>query len=189
MHNNPVPSKPPKWWSPSAGIVLAAGIIVLAALPYLSSAAKLLVGGKQITVADLKKEADKEYRKPEPAARLRETKAIAVAADGTVWAGGKAGLFKRQGASWKLIEDYPGKDVKSLATTGGGEVIAVDEKAVLQRSTDGTWRTIYDGESLGLALGPDGSALLTIKKGGVLRRPASGTWEPWADGFPIEAED
>lgn len=189
MHNNPVPSKPPKWWSPSAGIVLAAGITVLAALPYLSSVAKLLVDGKQITIAGLRKEADKEFRKPERAAKLREIKAIAVAADGTAWAGGKAGLFRREGTVWKLVDDYPGKDVKSLVVTGGDEVIAVDEKAVLQRSTDSTWRTIYDGESLGLALGPDGSALLTIKKGGVLRRAAGGTWEPWADGFPIETED
>jgi hypothetical protein len=183
-----VPSKPtpPRWWSPGVSIWIAIVFIAIATVPYISSATKLVAAGKPLSVEGLQKEAYKDRKKHEEPDRMREVKAFALAADGTVYAGGKAGLFQRDGSEWKPVADYPGHDAKALAITAAGELIVVEEKAAYERSADGVWSTTFEGEAFTVATAANGDAYLTLKKGGgVLRRVPGGKWEAWADALPI----
>jgi hypothetical protein len=186
---SPAKTAPPRWWSPSAGVWIAIGFAAFATIPYLASATKLMADGRPVTVEGMKKEAEKGMKKYEEPEKLREVKAIAAGPDGRVWAGGKAGLFTREGDDWKAVTDYPGHEVKSLAIASDGTVIAVEEHGVYELGKDGKWNNTHEGDAHAISLASDGAAYLAMKKsGGILRRAPDGKWERWSDGLPVSEE-
>jgi len=184
---------PPKWWSPSIGVWFVVGFAALAAVPYLTSATKLMAEGKELSPEAVKKEMKakqgekkKEDMKKEDPAKLREIKGLAIAADGTVYGGGKAGLFALKDGEWSAIEGFKGHDVKAIALAANGEVLVAHHDGVSSLA-NGQWSDVYDGEVHNVASAGDAVYLAAHKPAALLKRQADGSWAKINDGLPLPA--
>jgi hypothetical protein len=178
MKKTSSPKAPPTWWSPTSAIWLVLAFAALAGVPYLFSAGKVVSRGENLTLESVQKEAMKEYKKGEPEEKKREIKAYLTDAKGVSWVGNKMGLYRLENAEWKPVKDYPGEEVKSMAMSKEGHLIAVDEHKVYERDAAGTWQTAHEGECHAVNTSPDGAVSLILKKTPqVLRRMSAGKWE------------
>lgn len=191
--SKPKPASPPpaKWWSPSMSVWFVLGFAALAGLPYLTSTTKLLAEGRELSVDAVKKEMKaregekkKEDMKKEDPEKLREIKGLAVGADGTVFGGGKAGVFALKEGQWTVLEGFSGHDVKAIAVTGTGEVLVAHHDGVSALSPEGIWSDIYQGEVHNLAASGGEIYLAPKKPAALLKRQPDGTWAKLNDGLP-----
>ncbi len=199
MNNSSVASKPkpaapppPKWWSPSMAVWFVLGFAALAGLPYLTSAGKLMAEGKELSTEAVKKEMKakegekkKEDMKKADPEKLREIKGLALGADGTLYGGGKAGVFALKDGQWSPLEGFSGHDVKAVAAAANGEVLVAHHDGVSALSADGKWSEVYEGEVHTIAAAADGSVYLSRHKpASLLKRQADGSWAKVNDGLP-----
>lgn len=134
--------------------------------------------------ASLGKVAEQVKKKGEPADKQREVKGLAVAKDGTVFGGGKNGVFTLKDGQWHRMEDFAGHDVKAVALDAAGTMYVLHHDGVSMRK-DGAWSEIYEGEAHNLALGGDGSLLLgAMKPAALMKRQPDGSWQKLNDGLP-----
>jgi hypothetical protein len=184
---------PPTWWSPKAGFWLAAVFAVLAGFPYARSAMNLLHEGKPVNMDTVKRQTMKmamkkekeNYGRGEDAKRMREIKTLALAPDGSVWGGGKAGIFRQQNDRWIPVAGYPDVETKSISASAGGNVLVTGKHGVyLLRN--GTWTQVYDEEAHTALIGSDGTLYIGTKEG-LKRKRGQSEWEQMDDGLPASA--
>lgn len=183
------PPAPPSWWSPKAGIWLAVLFVGVAGFPYLSSTTKLLAEGKPVTLDAVKDEAkkdmikkEKEHDKEDPK-KYREIKSLSVTADGTVWSGGKAGVFRMKDGTWQAVAGYPDIEAKQISLTSNGSVLVTGKHGVYRYLAD-AWTQVYEGEAHAASETAEGTLYVTSKEG--LKKQVKGAeWTVVSDGFPI----
>ncbi len=164
------------------GVWVMLGFGVLAGVPYLASATKLMAEGKPVTAEEMKKDVMKKKEEPE---KQREIKGLTASLDGTVYGGGKSGLFAWKGQAWEEVQGFNGHDVKALAAGQGDTLYVAHHDGVAMRK-DGTWSEIHEGEVHNIALTADGSLLVATKKPASLKkREADGTWKTLNEGLPV----
>ena len=169
------------------------GFAALAGLPYLTSAGKLMAEGKELSAEAVKKEMKakesekhKEDMKKEDPEKLREIKGLAIGADGTVYGGGKAGLFSLKDGEWNMVEGFDAFDVKALAVAANGSLYVAHHDGVSLRSADGQWSQAYEGEVHTVATGADGTVYLSRHKPAtLLKHQPDGSWAKVNDGLPV----
>jgi hypothetical protein len=159
-------------------------------LPYLTSATKLMAEGKELSPEAVKKELKakegekkKADMKKEEPAKLRVIKGLALAPDGTVYGGGKAGLFALKDGEWSAIEGFKGHEVKAITLTANGELLVAHHDGVSSLS-NGQWSDVYEGEVHNLAASGADVFLATHKPAALHKRQADGTWAKINDGLP-----
>lgn len=164
------------------GVWVMIGFAAMAGVPYLMSAGKLMAEGKPVTAEEMQKDVMKKKEEPE---KQREIKGIASGPDGTIFGGGKGGLFSLKGETWEPVTGFTGHDVKALAVDQAGSLYVVHHDGVAMRK-DGAWSEIHEGEVHNIALAADGSVLLATKKpASLMKRTADGTWSKVNDGLPV----
>jgi ligand-binding sensor domain-containing protein len=206
MNNNPdskpavakkAPAPPPaKWWSPSMSLWFVLGFAVLAGLPYVLSAGKLVAQGQELSADALKKEMKaregekkKQEMSKEDPEKLREIKALAASLDGVLYGGGKAGLFQLEAAEWVAVPGFGGHDIKAMAVAADGALFVVHHDGVSARSVAGEWSEVeVMGEAHTVVAAADGAVYLGMKKpGGLLKLQADASWARVNDGLPMVA--
>jgi hypothetical protein len=164
------------------GVWVMIGFGILAGVPYLASAGKLMAEGKPVTAAEMNKNVMKKSEEPE---KQREIKGLSVASDGTIYGGGKMGLYALKEGNWAAVEGIDAQDVKAVVA-GAGDVLFVAHHDGVAMRKDGTWSEIHEGEVHNIALGSDGHILLATKKPtSLLQHQADGSWKKLNDGLPI----
>ncbi|TDU69256.1 hypothetical protein EI77_02904 [Prosthecobacter fusiformis] len=189
MSTPKTPPAPPSWWSPKAGIWLAVLFVGAAGFPYIASTTKLLAEGKPVTLDAVKDVAEKDMMKKEKehakddAKKYREIKSLAVGADGTVWSGGKAGIFRMKDGAWQAVPGYADIEAKQISVVGNGSVLVTGKQGVYRHQGD-AWTQVYEGEAHTAAESADGTLYVTTKEG--LKKKSPGAeWTMMSDGFPV----
>jgi hypothetical protein len=187
MSTSPKPVKPsapppPKWWAPSAGIWFAVGFLVLAGVPYLVSTTKLMAAGKEASLEKITAEVKKKKEEPD---KQREIKGLASAPDGTLYGGGKAGLFSLKNGQWTALEGFTGHEVKALAVNQSGALFVAHHDGV-SKLQNGAWSEVYEGNVHNLIVTADDSVLMsTVKPSALMKLEADGSWRTLNDGLPV----
>lgn len=190
----PKPPAPPSWWSPKAGIWLAVAFVGIAGYPYAKSAVNLLQEGKPVDVASVKKQTMKmemkrekeEHGRGEDPKKLREIKSLALAPDGSVWGGGKAGIFRQQEGKWVAVAGYPDVEVKSINVSTNGSVLVTGKHGVYLLRNQ-VWTQVYEDDAHTALMGNDGTLYVGTKEG-MKRKQGQGDWEAYSEGLPLPAE-
>jgi len=176
------------FWSPRSGVFLAMGFLGLGGIPYLIQGTKAFAETGKISPAEVvkttKEEHEKKAKDHESAEKLREIKAAAMLADGTVYAGGKGGLAVRKDGKWSKADGFPGDEAKAIAAGPDGSLWVAGKKG-LHLLKNGSWKIEKEGDMHSVSVAADGTVLAVGKKG-LLSRSPSGDWIELAASLPEE---
>lgn len=105
-----------------------------------------------------------------------EVKALFVGADGTVFVGGKEGLYILEDGALTEVADFPGREVKGMTGCEDG-MLLVASKGGLHRLENEKWTALHTAEGEDVAIDGEGAILFAPKKMGLLRSADGGkTW-------------
>jgi hypothetical protein len=179
-------------WGKSAAVLGVTVFGVLAAIPYLQGGAKLLAAGETVDLSKVQKVVEKENKEKDKAMHEKkgnlDVKAVAALPDGTVYFGGKIGLYRAKGGKAEELAQFPGEDVKSIAATTSGEVLVAAKQGVWASKDGAEWKQVAKGDAHGVSIAADGSVYVAMKDDGVVRRAAgSEEWTPVKLGLDEQA--
>ncbi len=182
------PAPQPTWWSPKAALGLAFGFAAVAGFPYLASTTRLLAEGKPVTIAAVKDETKKDMMKKEKehhehdAKKQREIKSMTVAADGTLYAGGHAGVLRWKDGAWEKLPGFEDEEAKSIVSAPDGSLLVAGKHAAWKHK-DGAWSKVYDGDTHSISQAADGTLFVAGPKVGLKKKAPGGEWEMVSEGF------
>lgn len=181
MKAKPTPAKPATPWSRRAAFLGVGVFVALAAWPYLTATTKLVAAGDAPTPEKVKDGAAQARMQEEREKHAREIKAVAALPDGRVFLGNKGGLAVLENGAVKVVDGWPGGEVKQLAAAGG-TLWAVSKETVWSFNGQ-AWSKAFEGEAHSVAVGADQTVYLGTKKG--LKRSRDGAkWEDAATEMP-----
>lgn len=106
---------------------------------------------------------------------LDETRALAMWGEGSILAGGKDGLFIVAPDGTYHEVDFPGDDVRSIASDAQSWWVGAKDGLWRRDAAGGPWVREYDLEEVrSILLAPGGDVVIAVKKTGLKRRAAEG---------------
>jgi hypothetical protein len=186
----PAAPPPPTWWSPKAAIWMSLAFIAIAGFPYITSTTKLLAEGKPVTLEAVKGEAKKDMMKKDKEhgmldeKKQREIKAMTVAADGTLYAGGHAGVLRWKDGAWEKLGGYEDAEAKLITTAPDGSLLVAGKHGAY-RYASGAWTQVYEDDVHSISQTADGTLYISGPKTGLKKKATGGDWEVVSEGFPV----
>lgn len=171
-------------WGKGAAVL---GVVVfgaLAAVPYFQTTSKLIAAGETVDLKTVQQAVEKEGKMKEKADHAMkhgkpDIKAVAALPDGTVYFGGKLGLYRTKDGKAEELTKFPGEDPKSIVATPAGEVLVAAKQGVWSSKDGAEWQQVLKGDAHGLSVAGDGAIYAAVKEEGVMRRAAGSTdWQP-----------
>jgi hypothetical protein len=112
----------------------------------------------------------------QPGAQRWEVRAALVARDGATWLGTKAGLLRVAGGEGRAVQPLEGIEVRGLAETPDGILVATKRGVWLGRGDD--WRLLEKGESWSVTRAADGKLSATTRERGmIVSRDGGKSWQ------------
>lgn len=115
------------------------------------------------------------YRSTAAKGRSFEARAALTARSGVIYLGTLNGLYRLVDGKLVVVEDIGATQVRSLAETSWGIVVAARNGIWLER--DGQWKKVHKGDAWSITTRSDGGVIVAVKDQGLLGSRDGKRWE------------